>query len=243
MTEVLHIKTSGIPQLRCFDKNTKFILQYHTVKTIEFLEPGDILEGNVKVMAKIKVLSDGLKMYNLNGIIVSESHIVKVNNTWIPVSQHKDAVIIDNYLEPYLYCLNTSSKTIILNNMIFTDWDEIYDDKLNIVFKYLNTNKTENINKILDKGIPKDCRISLKGGYKNISEIKPGEILVDNGIVYGIVELEKNNLGIIGKNKEKLYNLLVSNKKFIVEDRIYQDYNSGIDYILEIQKILSKEYV
>jgi hypothetical protein len=243
MTEVLHIKTSGIPQLRCFDKNTEFVLQDKTKKPIAQIEPGDILAGNVKVMSKIKVLSRGLRMYNLNGIIVSESHIVKYMNQWIPVSKHCEAKELPNYGEPYLYCLNTSSKTIILNNMIFTDWDEIYDEKLSSVLKHIGTDKTEYINQVLDKGFEKDVKISLKNGTKNISEILPGDCLSEKGIVYGIVELHKNNLGIVSGKNEKLYHLLVSNKKFEADSSSYQDYNSGIDSILEIEKILSKEYV
>jgi hypothetical protein len=239
MTEVLHIKTSGVPQLRCFDKNTTFVLQDKQIKTISQIEPGDILDGNIKVMSKIKVLSEGLRMYNLNGIIVSESHIVKYMNQWIPVSKHSEAKELQGYGEPYLYCLNTSSKTIILNNMVFTDWDEIYDENLVTILKHIGTNKTECINQVLDKGFEKDVKISLKDGEKNISEILLGDRLSEKGIVYGIVELEKNNLG----TKEKLYHLLVSNKEFNIGDKIYKDYNSGIDTILEIEKILSKEYV
>ena len=39
---------------------------------------------------------DGL-MYNLNGVIISESHIVYYGGNWIPVNKHPDAIKIDNY--------------------------------------------------------------------------------------------------------------------------------------------------
>ena len=126
MTEVLHIKTSAIPKLRCFDRKTKIYLYDNTFKFIEDVKIGDTcLDGSV-ITAKIKVTSKELDMYNLNGIIISGCHIIKYNNKWIPVREHPCSIRIHKYNEPYLYCLNTSTKTIILNNIIFTDWDEIY---------------------------------------------------------------------------------------------------------------------
>jgi hypothetical protein len=55
--------------------------------------------------------------------------------------------------------------------------------------------------------------------------------------VYGIVEFT-NNLG-----NKKLFNLLVSNKQFEIDNVLHFDYNNIIDSILNQRKILSKEYV
>jgi hypothetical protein len=208
MTEILHIQTSGIPKLRCFDKNTTVILNDLSTKHIEELRPGDILQNNVTIMSTIKVTSNNLNMYNLNGIIVSESHIVNYNESWIPIREHPDACLINNYIEPYLYCLNTSTKTIVLNGITFTDWDEIYGDNLLTVLKYKSIHSTKNINPTLDKGLHKNTIINLLHSKKSISQINIGDILSTRGIVYGIVELHKPNLGIIN-NGEKLYHLLV----------------------------------
>lgn len=237
MTEVLHIKSSAIPNLRCFDKKTKFILFDRRQKFIEEIEPNDILIDGSIVTSKIKVTSKDLDMYNLNGIIVSESHIVKYNDKWIPVKEHPEAHKIHYYSEPYLYCLNTSTKTIVLNDTIFTDWDEVYDSSLEYLLKYSSIQKPENISKVVDCGFEKDTKINLKNEEKSIDKIIIGDILSTRGIVYGIVEL-KNNLG-----NDKLFNLLVSNGIFEIGTVIYSDYNKNIDSILETKKILSKEYV
>ena len=45
----------------------------------------DILIDGSIITAKIKVTSKDLDMYILNGIIVSESHVIKYNNEWIHV--------------------------------------------------------------------------------------------------------------------------------------------------------------
>ena len=202
--------------------------------------PNDILQDNSVVTAKIKVTSEGLDMYNLNGIVVSESHIIKCFGNWIPVKKHPLAIKIDKYDELYLYCLNTSSKTIVLNSITFTDWDEVYDGNLDFLYKYISS---KNISKALDKGLTKDTKIKMKmemkmeNEYKCLKVIKIGDILSSNAIVYGIVELK--NLG----NKEPLLNLLVSNGLVETNSETYLDYNGNIDSILKLKKILSNEYV
>lgn len=234
MTEVLHIKSSKIPKLRCFDKKTRIYLQDGTFKHIQDIKVNDVLFDESIVTAKIKVTSEGLDMYNLNGIIVSESHIVNYYNKWISVKEHPLAIKIYNYNEPYLYCLNTTTKTIILNNIVYTDWDEIYDDTLDFIYYYTHTYNSRQIH----EGFEKDIKINLKHGEIEIKDIIIGNILSTEGIVYGIVELN-NYLG----NKEPLYNLLVSNGIFISGSKKHFDYNGIIDSIIDSRKILSKEYV
>jgi len=228
MSEVLHIKSSAIPKLRCFDKNTTIILSNGTYKQIQNIQPNDVLNDGSIVTAKIKVLSDGLTMYNLNNIIISGCHIVSYNGNWIQVCNHPKATKICNYNEPYLYCLNTSTKTIILNGVTFTDWDEVYGKHLDLLLKQQNIQTKENINKIFNEGFNEFTKIKTKNGYKYISQINIGDILIDNGIVYGIVELT-NDLG-----ENKLFNLLVTSNYFETEYNIQGDYNRKIDATLEM---------
>jgi ABC-type multidrug transport system fused ATPase/permease subunit len=77
MTEVLHIKSSAIPQLRCFDENTPIKLYNGDIKPIKDIQVGESLSNESYVTAKIKVTSANMKMFKLNKIIVSESHLVK----------------------------------------------------------------------------------------------------------------------------------------------------------------------
>jgi len=231
MAEVLHIKSSSIPKLRCFDKKTRFEMFDKSYKFIEDLSPLDVLIDGSIVTAKIKITSEYLDMYNLNDIIISESHVIKYKDKWIYVRDHPEAVKLDTYNEPYLYCLNTSTKTINLNNIILTDWDEVYEDSLEFLLNYKSIHKTENISKMVDKGYRRDTKIKLLKEEKFIEEINIGDILSTGGIVYGIVELNDNNLG-----NEKLYTLLVSNGKFEIGNVLHFDYNYNIDAILELNK-------
>jgi hypothetical protein len=231
MAEVLHIKSSAIPKLRCFDKKTRFEMFDKTYKFIEDLKPQDVLIDGAVITSKIKITSKYLDMYNLNDIIISESHVIKYKDKWIYVRDHPEAIKLEKYTEPYLYCLNTSTKTILLNNIILTDWDEVYDDSLEFLLNYKSINKTENISKMVDKGYHPDTKIKLLKKEKPIKEINIGDNLSTGGIVYGIVELNDNNLG-----NEKLYSLLVSNGKFEIGPVVHFDYNYNIDSILELNK-------
>ena len=247
LTEVLHVKSSGIPKLRCFDKDTLLEMNNGTCKKIINIKAGDMLANNVMVTAKIKVDAFDLRMFLLNNIIISESHIIKYQDKWISIKDHPLARELPKniYNEPFLYCLNTSSKEIVINNMIFTDWDEIYDDTLLKVMNAIPQNlfindtkeKKENIHKYLDEGFEEDTWVYLLDGTKKcIKDVSIGDKLSTKGIVYGIVEIGKGKETILGNISEKkknnvLYHLLVSNKLFETDRKIIRDYNDKIDFI------------
>jgi hypothetical protein len=227
MTRVMGISTGvsipGLrkPSLQCFDKNTKIKLNDGTIKSISELNIGDKIFNNNLITAKIIVETKGSIMYNLNDIIVSDSHVVKFGSEWSRVDQHPNAIKIEEYNEPYLYCINTENKVIEINNTIFTDWDEIYDDELdkiknakikNVLYNfnkniYCNINdlhvKNIDIHKYLDGGFDKNTEIKLKNGnVKAIKNISIGDILENGERVYGCVEIETSNLA-----EKAMYNL------------------------------------
>ena len=147
--------------------------------------------------AIIKVETKGSIMYKLNNVIVSDTHIVKYNKKWIRVSEHPRAILIESYNEPYLYCLNTSSKTIVINNRIFTDWDEIYGNDIKKVINnnIIKINDLKDIHTYLDCGFNSLTKIKLQNGvYKEIKNIEIGDILENGEIVYGVVEINGENV-------------------------------------------------
>jgi hypothetical protein len=112
-----------------------------------------------------------------------------------------------------LYCINTENKVIEIDGLVFSDWDEIYDDELdkikNVKLKNVlfNMNKTLNysmddiivnnsdIHRYLDGGFDKNTEIKLKNGLtKTIKSISIGDILENGERVYGYVEIYGNNL-------------------------------------------------
>ena len=196
MSDKMHIKALKIPKVKCFDKNTEIIMNDGTQKIIKDIIVGDVLINNNIVTSKIIVETEGSTMYNLNNIIVSNSHIVKYLDKWIPVSKHPMARKIQ-YTEPYLYCLNTTSKKILIDNHIFSDWDEIFEDDICSIQKNSNYTfyESKDIHKFLDAGFVGNTKIKLKNNsVKNITDICIGDILENNEYVYGIVEVDGTNL-------------------------------------------------
>jgi len=198
MIDVLHVQTSlKIPKVKCFDKDTEITMNDGSIKKITEIKPGDILIGNNEVTACIKVETKGSEVYNLDDIIVSNSHIIYYSGKWIYVSQHPDAIKCEFYKEPYLYCLNTSKKTIEINNTIFTDWDEIYDDAITeIMFNSLvPINNLHEIHSKLDSGFKGETQIKLNDeSYREIKDINVGDILENGEEVYGTVEINGKNI-------------------------------------------------
>ena len=229
MSKILDINPGiNIPSVKCFDKNTQFILKNGTKQSICNLQLGDKLQNNSIITAKITVDAVNSVMYNLNGIIVSDSHMVKYNNKWIRVDEHPQSIKINDYKNPYLYCINTDNKTIELNDILFTDWDEIFDEDLekikniklkNVKYKFnvdsninnLNDINVENmdIHKYLDGGFNGDTIIKLKNGLvKKLKNVNIGDVLENGEKVYGYTEIDGTNL-----NEQSLYNL--AKNKFI----------------------------
>jgi hypothetical protein len=225
LTVVLGVRGDfEVPSLKCFDKNTIITMNDGSCKIISEIKSGDILENNNEVTAIICVETKGSNMYYLDDIFVSDTHIVNYYGKWIPISKHPDAIKCAEYTEPYLYCLNTSKKIIIINNITFTDWDEIYgEDIQNIINQVpsIKSNNLDEIHKQLDGGFEESTMISLYNGeYKKIKNILIGDKLANGEKVYGIVEINGKNITeqfkyILGENLvvESGPNLVINDSK------------------------------
>jgi hypothetical protein len=214
---------------------------------------GDVLSDGGVVTSAFKLTSDKESMYMINRVIVSGSHSIKYNNKWIKVSSHPDSQKMIDYDKPYLYCINTSTKRIVLDEMVFIDWDEIYDDvekKLRSVYEDKYTGGQEDsldfVNKYFSGGFDGKTIISMNGNHtsKYIEDVQVGDMLQNNVEVYGIVEIDakkiENKDNIIGVNnsqgclggkfsENKLYHLLTKSGHFFVDNRKVSHYNNYVD--------------
>ena len=251
------------PRFACFDKNTKIFMENNTYKLISEIKQGEKLHGNVFVTAILKLDATTEIMYNLKDIIVSGSHRVKYNNKWILVSDHPNSIKLHSYHEPYIYCLNTDTKEIIINDIVFSDWDEVYTDelkKLSQILKLDHNFKKSYVHKYFDSGFFGNTKMILENNKtREIKDLKVGDIL-QNGIkIYGIVEIDgtqilnqyKYNLGLMKefsgfvktldekyskipvKKNNKLYHLLSDKGFFYIENILFYDYNSAVELYLD----------
>jgi len=241
--EVLHIHTSSIPGLKCFDEKTKLELFDGSKKEIVDIVVGDVLKYDGIVSATMKLEATNETMYLLNDVIVSGSHSVYFDDLkkWGKVSNHNSAVKIDNYNKQFIYCLNTENKTITINDTIYSDWDELFNENLTHILNISRYNpKTNNIEKI---GVSQNIHKFLDFGYeptnkimvlypelvgKQIKDVCIGDVIDGVGYVYGIVKLMFPEYKISCSHSPVLYNVLVYTNK----DSLFKDYNHCIDKFL-----------
>ena len=205
MNDVFNLQTSSVPgKPHCFAGDTIIKTADGDVK-IKDVKVGTILRNNTKVTATFKLSPKKQKMFLLDGIIVSGNHKVLYNFNWVKVEDHPESTLINNFNEPFIYCLNTTNKTIQIGNQEFTDWDDMSNDELNeIKFtcghmlpkrefkpKYLHT--------YLDSGFIRGTPITLKSGRDiPIESVQVDDILLNGEKVIGVVEIDATDI-IINK--------------------------------------------
>lgn len=180
----------------CFDKNT-VIQTKNGPTTIDKLKVGTILERGEKVTSIMKLDAANKKMFFYNGVIVSGEHRVIDNGKFIYINKHPNANLLENYKEKYIYCFNTTSKRIFINNIEFLDYDDMtFEEDTFVCETKLSVSKNDKHYtnyELLDGGFDGYTKVEMEDGtFKNIKEIQVGEMVKNGGKVYGIVELKSN---------------------------------------------------
>ena len=211
-TDTLHISVPGMPsppkKPSCFDEDTLLKMSDNSYKKIKDIEVGDILYEDGEVTAKMILDANGVEMFDLFGLKISGKHKIKTNGKWIYICHHPNAIKINNYKKSFIYCLNTKSKEINIesNNdeenivktiLTFNDWDEVFEEELEILSKNIDEKLVlrKDIHLKFDVGISGNTKIKTnKGEYILIKNVKPGNILYNNVDVYGVVEINGQDL-------------------------------------------------
>lgn len=186
---------NSVPPSSCFDENTR-IMTKGGEKLIKELVPGEILEDGSKITAVFKMTAEGEDIYEYKNVIVSGSHkIMTPAGRCVSVSSHPHSHKLPQYTKPYLYCLSTTTKTITVNGVVFSDWDEVDNhdwEKIKMRAKaYLSaTPKREEIHTRLESGFIGTTEILLADGTKRcMKDIGVGDHLKNGEKVLGIVRI------------------------------------------------------
>jgi len=182
----------------CFGKNTKIRLENDT-KLISDIEIGDILHDGSVVTGLMKMSSIGQPIYNLNGIIVTGLHRVYHDTMgWIKVVDHPQSYQIHDYRETIVYCFNTNSKVIKINNLTFSDWDDLDDIdfmKLNNCKSMLKHMSCKDIHPYLDNGFEENTLIEMEIGTQvKIKDIEINDILRFGERVLGVIKIDAKDV-------------------------------------------------
>lgn len=213
----------------CFDKNTKipirvpsssssnpsnplksYTIQYKSISDINI---DDILQNGARVTGVFKLGLNNMTMYNYKGVIVSGVHQVFVpksskfgktkfgDGEWIQIQNHPDAIEIHDYNEPYIWCLNTTSKTIPIDDVLFMDWDEVVQDDLEeineMISPYSSPITSRTLHCTMESGFSGDTIIELEDGQtKKLNELEIYDELRFGGKVLGIMKISTTDVPV-----------------------------------------------
>ena len=203
---ILHLTTSkNLPENPgCFDKDTKLMLKRGKVQ-IKDIKVGDEMFDGSKITAFFKLSTYGKEMYQIDKLKISGSHKIQFGDIWIEAKNHPAAVLIEDYCEPFIYCLNTTSKRIKIDQHILLDWDDIDDldfvELKNIAGNFIQFDApTHKIHATLEGGFSSLTKVELEDGRMiNISDIKVNDQLRFGERVLGIVTIDTKNLQRVNK--------------------------------------------
>jgi len=185
----------------CFSKYTKILVKSEgkeLYKNVSEIKVGDVLGGECgKVTAVIEMIGKEINLYNLKGIYVSGSHLVKgEDGIWKAVASDPRAKKTSNESE-ILYCFNTTTHNIPVYSpelsaendkksvIMFRDWEEISDDdeKGQYTWNYLILKKLNNLCNYskwkdglkISSEMPimgKNVKVKTKSGYVELYKLR-----------------------------------------------------------------------
>jgi hypothetical protein len=107
----------------CFPAGTMIEMNDGTQKKIEDIKIGDETFGG-KVTKVIVGEASGFVWYDYNGVIVTGDHPVMESGAWVRVKDSKQAEELEVEFD-VLYNFSNVGHVIIINNFVFSDFDEV----------------------------------------------------------------------------------------------------------------------
>jgi hypothetical protein len=204
--------TTGVPKPACFGKDTKIQMHDKTYKIISDITLGNILYDGSVVTGTMLMSSHEQSIYKLDNIIVTGLHrVYHPTLGLIKILDHPDSHEITDYKND-LYCLNTTTKIIKINNYTFTDWDDLDNNEIDIISKNSGLlpkhYENKDIHKYMDNGLDGNTLIEMEiGTHQALKTIKINDILRFGGRVLGIIKIDPTN--ILNINEYKINNTIL----------------------------------
>ncbi len=199
----------------CFDENTPLKLKNGEIKLIKDIQIGDLLIDGGKVTACFKSSSKDQVLYILNDVMVTGEHtLIDDELGTIKVKNHPSSIKHGQYYKPFVYCINTTTKNIIINNIKFLDWDEVDDMDIVMLRQEMKGVLPErfhskDIHTFLECGLHPNTLIELEDGRSvPIKKIQVNDQLRFGEQVLGIVEIN-------GEDVDKVKEYEINGFKFI----------------------------
>jgi hypothetical protein len=210
----------------CFDPETPIELASGLTIPLKQVAIGDKLaaiNGVCPIVtSKFKFNGSSTPMVKLNNTFVSSKHYVYYEKlaSWIEAGDHPDAEAVMSL--PYLDCLNTDTHKVLINNTIFSDYDEsespeVIKSTQKLAEQCLNSGVTGSSATDYALGLDGLTQIKMEdGSFKNLRNISINDKISQGGKVLGIVQEQVSNICILENNvRVSAAQLLWVSKKWI----------------------------
>ena len=200
LSEVMDIASGDAPPIpACFAKGTLVAMKQGSPRPIEDLVIGDILSDDSIVTGTMQMNSLAQEIYNINGTLVTAKHrLYHPDMGLIQVINHPAAIHVVDFREPFVYCVNTSSKNIRIGHEVYVDWDDL--DPMDLHELNSQCNKIgilngeitiDDIHRYLECGVVEDTMVELDDGRSlPIQNIAVNDVLRFGERVLGTVKLD-----------------------------------------------------
>lgn len=184
----------------CFSRDTLLKMANGKLKKMRDIIVGDELAESGKVTAVMQSSSYGCHIFNIDGVIVTATHKIYHDGNWICASEHPRGYFVDDFQDPLVYCIGTSSKTIKVKNMVFSDWDEVDDVDINELrlcpkLGLPQSFNRENVHEYLDSGLHPETIVYLDDGRGvPISDIEVNDVLLFGEKVTSVIKAKADDL-------------------------------------------------
>lgn len=217
----------------CFDGNTKVKTLQGINVSISDLQVGDVLEDESVVTATMKVpYYNKYRMVKIDNVIVTSDHRMVYQGNLIECGNCEIAQIIDNYEEKYLYCINTSYKTIPINNYIFLDWDDLsYNEYIEIDHNINRFTKSYmSFQNFFEKGFNDELYIECEDKMKQIKDLRIGDVTSRNEQILCVIDV------LYSKDEMKHKHFITSTGTITINNNTYLDFDKEKEYYLRFNK-------
>ena len=204
LSEVMGIASGDAPPIpACFAKGTSLIMKEGKTRPIEEVKIGDVLIDDGVVTGVMKMCSRGQDVFDIDGVLVTGRHrVFHPEVGLIQAASHPAAVRIHDFREEYVYCVNTSTKRLVINSEVYVDWDDL--DPMDMYELDLQCARTgivphelsgEDIHHHLECGLAGGSMVELDDGRSvPIQEVEVNDVLRFGETVLGIVKLDARDV-------------------------------------------------
>jgi hypothetical protein len=183
----------------CFDPTTEVRMNDGTIKELQYIHVGDVLESGIKVTSTFVIDGTKTPMVRYKGITLSTNHLVQTEDGWKEAGECVGAEAVPSLSR--LICLNVDGHVFkTASGLIVADYDE---SESPTVIQEVQKMAEQSLNGGIFKPSVADYSLGLDTGcevlmndktWQSIGSVAIGDILEGNNRVLGIVNERCNSL-------------------------------------------------